>query len=50
MFDAASRTLLRQLKGHEAPVHAAIFAEDKLKALSGSDDSTVCLLCRCHIA
>lgn len=41
VFDAASRTLLRQLKGHEAPVHATVFAADKLKALSGSDDSTV---------
>ena len=41
VFTTATRDLLRQLKGHEAPVHATIFAGDKLHVLSGSDDSTV---------
>lgn len=41
VFDANSRTLLRQLKGHRRPVHVARFALDRLHVLSGSDDATV---------
>ena len=41
VFDANSRTLLRQLKGHKRPVHVARFALDRLHVLSGSDDATV---------
>lgn len=43
VFDAGSRTLLRQFKGHTAPVHVAKFAAGQLHVLSGSDDSHVSL-------
>ena len=41
VFDTATRSLLRKLKGHTAAVHATKFSSDKLHVLSGSDDSTV---------
>ena len=41
VFDANSRTLLRQLKGHKRTVHVARFAQDRLHVLSASDDATV---------
>ncbi len=39
VFDANSRGLLRQLKGHQRPVHVTRFAPDKLHLLSGGDDA-----------
>ena len=39
VFDASSRGLLRQFKGHQRPVHVARFAPDKLHVLSGGDDA-----------
>ena len=33
--------LVRQLKGHERPVHTTRFAPSKFHVLSGSDDATV---------
>lgn len=36
-----SRAVLRQLKGHQRPVHVARFSPDKLHVLSGGDDATV---------
>jgi U3 small nucleolar RNA-associated protein 15 len=33
--------VLRQLKGHQRPVHVARFAPDKTHVLSGSDDVTL---------
>lgn len=50
VFDANSRTLLRQLKGHKRPVHVARFALDRLHVLSGSDDATVCTIKVCNHA
>ncbi|KAF8055723.1 utp15 [Scenedesmus sp. PABB004] len=41
VFDANSRSVLRQLKGHQRPVHVARFAADKVHVLSGSDDVTL---------
>ena len=41
MFDSQKQTLLRQLKGHQRPVHTTRFAPDKMHVLSGSDDATV---------
>lgn len=38
LFDAGSRTLLRQFKGHKGPVHVARFAADNLHVLTGGDD------------
>lgn len=43
MFDSGSRTLLRQFKGHKAPVHVARFAGDQLHVLSAGDDGLVAL-------
>ena len=43
VFDAASRTLLRQLKGHKAPVHVARFAAGQLHVITGGDDGLVAL-------
>lgn len=43
VFDAGSRTLLRQFKGHRAPVHVARFATDQLHVISGGDDGLVAL-------
>ena len=31
--------MLRQLKGHQRPVHVARFAPDKVHVLSGGDDA-----------
>lgn len=39
VFDANSRGLLRQLKGHQRPVHVTRFAPDRLHVLSGGDDA-----------
>lgn len=41
MFDASSRTVLRQLKAHKRPTHVARFSPDRQHVLSGSDDVTV---------
>jgi WD40 repeat protein len=41
VFDAGSRTVLRQLKAHKRPTHVARFSPDRLHVLSGSDDVTV---------
>ncbi|KAK9905478.1 hypothetical protein WJX75_000621 [Coccomyxa subellipsoidea] len=41
VFDPKSQTLLRQLKGHERPVHTTRFSPSKMHVLSGSDDATV---------
>lgn len=41
VFDAGSRSVLRQLKGHARPVHVARFAPDKVHVLSGGDDVTL---------
>lgn len=41
MFDASSRGLLRQMKGHRRPVHVVEFAASKMHLLSGSDDATL---------
>ena len=41
VFDPQKQTLLRQLKGHQRPVHTTRFALDKMHVLSGSDDATV---------
>ena len=43
VFDSGSRTLLRQFKGHKAPVHVARFAADQLHVLSGGDDGLLAL-------
>lgn len=45
VFDVGSRAVLRQLKGHQRPVHVARFSSDKLHALSGGDDATVGASC-----
>lgn len=41
VFDAGSRSVLRQFKGHKRPTHVARWAPDKLHVLSGSDDVTI---------
>lgn len=41
IFDANSRSILRQLSGHRRPVHAVTFSPDKLHLLSGGDDASV---------
>lgn len=41
IFDANSRSVLRQLRGHSRPVHVVNFANDKLHVLSGGDDASV---------
>jgi U3 small nucleolar RNA-associated protein 15 len=41
VFDADSRSLLRQFHGHHRPVHAVEFASDRMHVLSGGDDSMV---------
>lgn len=40
VFDPQKQTLLRQLRGHQRPVHTTRFAPDKMHVLSGSDDAT----------
>ncbi|EFN51794.1 hypothetical protein CHLNCDRAFT_139756 [Chlorella variabilis] len=42
VFDSSSRTLLRQFKGHKAPVHVAKFAEGQ-HVITGGDDGLVAL-------
>src|SRR5206468_9397446 len=39
----ATRTLVRELRGHEAPVLAVAFSPDGSKLLSGSEDKTAAL-------
>lgn len=42
LFDASSRAVLRQLKGHQGPAHVARFApDDRTHVLSGGDDVTL---------
>lgn len=41
VFDANSRSLLRQMTSHTRPVHSVTFAHDKLHLLSAGDDATV---------
>lgn len=41
VFDAGSRSLLRQFKGHKRPVHFTRYAKDKIHVLSAGDDATV---------
>lgn len=41
VFDAESRSLLRQLRGHLRPVHVARFSPVHPQLLSGGDDATV---------
>eukprot|EP00271_Cylindrocystis_brebissonii_P021166 TRINITY_DN7422_c0_g1_i1.p1 TRINITY_DN7422_c0_g1~~TRINITY_DN7422_c0_g1_i1.p1 ORF type:complete len:532 (+),score=114.97 TRINITY_DN7422_c0_g1_i1:490-2085(+) len=41
VFDATSRTVLRQLKGHSGAVHFARYAADKMHVVSGGDDRSV---------
>mmetsp|Transcript_35056 Transcript_35056/g.63066 ORF Transcript_35056/g.63066 Transcript_35056/m.63066 type:complete len:554 (-) Transcript_35056:179-1840(-) len=41
VFDVASRTILRQFKGHQRASRVALFASDKLHLMSGSDDVTL---------
>ena len=41
VFDAGSRSVLRQLKAHKRPTHVARFSPDRQHVLSGSDDVTV---------
>lgn len=41
IFDAGSRSLLRQMSLHKRPVHSVTFAHDKLHLLSAGDDATV---------
>lgn len=43
VFDSSSRLLLRQFKGHKAPVHVVGFTENQLHVLSGGDDGLVAL-------
>ncbi|GIL86712.1 hypothetical protein Vretimale_19807 [Volvox reticuliferus] len=40
VFDANSRSVLRQFKAHKRPTRVARFGADKLHVLSGSDDVT----------
>lgn len=41
VFDCASRSVLRQLKGHQKPCHVTQFSPDKVHVLSGGDDVTI---------
>ncbi len=41
VFDAGSRSVLRQFKGHARPCHVVRWSPDKLHLLSGSDDVTL---------
>jgi len=41
VFDAGSRAVLRQFKGHKRPTHVARWSPDKLHVLSASDDVTI---------
>lgn len=41
VFDASSRSVLRQLKGHELAVHVAHFSPNPTQILTASDDRTV---------
>eukprot|EP00232_Nephroselmis_pyriformis_P007623 CAMPEP_0182882100 /NCGR_PEP_ID=MMETSP0034_2-20130328/17575_1 /TAXON_ID=156128 /ORGANISM="Nephroselmis pyriformis, Strain CCMP717" /LENGTH=333 /DNA_ID=CAMNT_0025015165 /DNA_START=280 /DNA_END=1277 /DNA_ORIENTATION=+ len=41
VFDAGTKSILRQLKGHQRPVHAVSYTNNTQKVLSGSDDTTV---------
>ena len=41
VFDANSRSVLRQLKGHARPVHITRFGGDRAHVLSGGDDAVV---------
>lgn len=41
VFDANSRSVLRQFKAHKRPTKVVRFGADKLHVLSGSDDVTV---------
>jgi U3 small nucleolar RNA-associated protein 15 len=41
VFDAGSRALLRQFKGHGRPVHAVEFSPDRARLASGGDDATL---------
>lgn len=41
VFDLASRSILRQFRGHKRPAHVAHFAADKTHVLSGADDATL---------
>ena len=41
VFDAGSRTLLRQLKAHKRAAHVAHFSPDRMHVLSAADDATV---------
>jgi len=41
IFDCNSRSVLRQLKGHQKPCHVVGFSPDKIHVLSGGDDVTV---------
>ena len=49
VFDAGSRTLLRQLKAHKRAAHVAHFSPDRMHVLSAADDTTVCH-CLCNYA
>ncbi len=44
IFDAGSRTMLRQLKAHKRAAHVAHFSPDRMHVLSAADDTTVCAL------
>lgn len=52
IFDAGSRTLLRQLKAHKRAAHVAHFSPDRMHVLSAADDTTVgiplCTACLVH--
>jgi len=41
LFDCASRSVLRQLRGHQKPCHVTRFSPDKVHVLSGGDDVTI---------
>lgn len=41
MFDANSRAVLRQFKGHQRAAHVARFAPDLVHVMSGGDDVTL---------
>jgi WD40 repeat protein len=41
VFDAGSRSVLRQFKGHARPCQVVRWSPDKLHLLSGSDDVTL---------
>ena len=40
VFDLSSRAILRQFAGHERAIHVAKFTNDRVRALSCSDDKT----------